>query len=156
MKKIILTLSFFCITTISMFCSTPMFSTNGFRMNAMRDNDIARLMQNQQQMMKDYNFSINHEQLGCNLSLDADDTLGNATVYIIYDRFCDGMIRASETESSKRQTRLTLNSIDYAVKNMRYLLNDYQYHMFLQYFHNKLMSNGFGEEVDKYCERSRE
>ena len=106
-------------------------------------------MPNQHQTIKDYNFTINHEQLGCNLSLDIDDTLGNAIVYTIYDRFCDGMIRASETESSKRQTRLTLNSIDYAVKNMRYLLNDYQYHMFLQYFHNKLMSNGFGEEVDK-------
>lgn len=156
MKKIILTLSFFCITTISMFCSTLRFNANSFRLNTIRDNNIVLLMPNQRQTIKDYNFSINHEQLGCNLSLDIDDTLGNAIVYTIYDRFCDGMIRASETESSKRQTRLTLNSIDYAVKNMRYLLNDYQYHMFLQYFHNKLMNNGFGEEIDKYCERSRE
>lgn len=142
MKKTIIATWILTVATLNVYGST-------LKLDNETESKTTILTGNQE---KNYNFAVNHEQLGNDLRLDNDDVIGNTVIYRIYDTFCNGMIQASTSEKTKTKTKLTINSIDYAVKNMRYFLNDYQFHMFLQFLHNKLMYNGFEQEVSMYCD----
>ena len=102
---------------------------------------------------KDYDFKINHKQLGELLGLDSVDIDNQDKIYHIYDVFCKGMHDAGNLSSDKRKEKMVLSSIDYALRNMRGYLDDVQYRKFLKELNTNLYNKGFMEEIYAYCEK---
>lgn len=106
-----------------------------------------------EEIKKDYNFKINHEQLGELLGLSDIDIDSQNKIYRIYDIFCKGMNDAGNLVSDKRRQKMILSSIDYALRNMRGYLDDIQYRKFLKELNINLYKKGFIEEIYAYCEK---
>lgn len=114
------------------------------------NNDITKYVEIEPSI-KNYDFVINHEQLGKFLGLSEKDSVKNENVYRVYDVFCESMSRAGIIKDEEIRTNLINNTIDYSLRNMRMYLNDRQYHMFLRMLNVSFINKGLHQEAYTYC-----